>query len=349
MRYFFYLPFMQPIPGHIIRQVFFLILILLLGILLFFQLRTFVPAFLGAYTLYVLLRNPMQRIQSRYKWGKAASASILMLMSFIIILLPVFLTVNMIMGKFNFAVLHLTEVLSSIEGFVHVYEEKYGIDVFTPNNITSFTSWIARSLPSLLGATMQTLVSIIILYFVLYFMLTQQSLMAGVMRRLAPISQDSMIQLQADVNAMVFSNAVGIPLIAFLQALVALIGYWIIGVKEPMFWFVITFITAMLPIIGAAFAYVPISLLFFAEGQFTKGIILLLFGLLIVGTVDNVFRMWLQKKIGDVHPLITVFGVIIGINLFGFIGLIFGPILISLFIILLKIYSSEFMPSSDPE
>jgi predicted PurR-regulated permease PerM len=340
---------MQPIPGHIIRQVFFLILIFLLGILLFLQLRTFVPAFLGAYTLYVLLRNPMMRLQTRYKWGKAASASLLMLMSFIIILLPVFLTVNMVMGKFNFAVVHVTEVLSSIERFVHVYEEKYGIDVFTQDNVTSFTSWFARSLPSLLGATMQTLLSILIMYFILYFMLTQPPLMEGIMRRLAPLSKHSMVKLQGEVNEMVFSNAVGIPLIALLQALVALIGYWVIGVKEPLFWFVITFVAALLPVIGSAFAYVPISLLFFAEGQSTKGIILLLFGLLIVGTVDNIFRMWLQKKIGDVHPLITIFGVIIGINLFGFIGLIFGPILISLFIILLKLYSSEFMSSTDSE
>ena len=58
--------------------------------------------------------------------------------------------------------------------------------------------------------------------------------------------------------------------------------------------------------------------------------------------VDNLFRFWLQKKIGDTHPLITIFGVIIGLNLFGFIGLIFGPILLSLFLLLIQIYQHEF-------
>jgi predicted PurR-regulated permease PerM len=62
----------------------------------------------------------------------------------------------------------------------------------------------------------------------------------------------------------------------------------------------------------------------------------------VVGVVDNVFRFWLQKKLGDVHPMITVFGVIIGVTMFGFIGLIFGPILISLFLLMIKIYVSEF-------
>lgn len=62
-----------------------------------------------------------------------------------------------------------------------------------------------------------------------------------------------------------------------------------------------------------------------------------------LGTVDNVLRFTLLKRLGNVHPLTTVFGVIIGLSLFGFIGLIFGPLLISLFMLLLKIYSNEFI------
>ena len=98
----------------------------------------------------------------------------------------------------------------------------------------------------------------------------------------------------------------------------------------------------MIPVVGAALAYVPVAILFFANGMNIKGIIMLAYGFGVISTVDSVFRFWLQKKIGDVHPLITGFGVIIGLNLFGFIGLIFGPILISLFLLLIKIYANEF-------
>ena len=142
---------------------------------------------------------------------------------------------------------------------------------------------------------------------------------------------------------MVLSNAVGIPVIAVLQGIVALIGYLIIGVKEPFFWFGVTCIAAMLPVVGAALAYVPISLILLANGQTWQGIAMLIFGFLIIGSIDNVLRFTLLRKLGDVHPLTTVFGVIIGLNLFGFIGLIFGPLLISLFVLLLKIYSNEFL------
>jgi len=124
---------------------------------------------------------------------------------------------------------------------------------------------------------------------------------------------------------------------------VGLIGYLILGVKEPFFWFGVTCIAGMIPVVGAALAYIPLAILFFANGQNWQGIAMLVFGFGIIGTIDNVLRFTLLKKLGNVHPLTTVFGVIIGLNLFGFIGLIFGPLLISLFMLLLRIYSSEFI------
>jgi predicted PurR-regulated permease PerM len=99
----------------------------------------------------------------------------------------------------------------------------------------------------------------------------------------------------------------------------------------------------MIPLVGSALVYVPLSVIQFVNGHPSKGIIILLYGLAVIGTIDNVFRLWLQRKIGNVHPLITILGVFVGVPLFGFIGLIFGPLLISLFILLLRIYRVEFI------
>ncbi len=145
-----------------------------------------------------------------------------------------------------------------------------------------------------------------------------------------------------EVNNIVLSNAIGIPLIAFLQGVVGLIGYFISGVDQPVFWFVVTCVTAMLPIVGAAMAYVPLAIIVFAQDERWRGILMLAYGFGIIGLADNVFRIMLSKRIGDIHPLVTVLGVLAGLNLFGFIGLIFGPLLISLFLLLLKIYSLDF-------
>ncbi|MEO6490734.1 MAG: AI-2E family transporter, partial [Ferruginibacter sp.] len=71
------------------------------------------------------------------------------------------------------------------------------------------------------------------------------------------------------------------------------------------------------------------------------------YSIIVTGNVDYITRLGLLKKMGDVHPMITVIGVIVGLGLFGFIGLIFGPLLVSYFIILVKIYMNEFTSAKD--
>ncbi len=332
----------QQIPNNAVRQALILLTIIALGILLFNQLSSFLPAFLGAYALYVLLRKSMFILQGKRKWNKNVAAAVLMFLSFMIILLPVFLVINMLSSKIAFAVQHSGEVLTSIEKYIQKYEATYKINILTDENIRKITDWAGQSLPKILGATLDTLTTILIMYFILYFMLVDGRKMESNFYDWVPLKDENTLLLRKELNGLVYANAIAIPLIAILQGVVALIGYLILGVKEPWFWFVLTCITAMLPVLGAAIAYIPVSLLFFADAKIGKGVIMLVYGLGIVGTVDNLFRMWVGKRLGDVHPLITGFGVIIGVSLFGFIGLIFGPILISLFLVLIKIYANEF-------
>jgi predicted PurR-regulated permease PerM len=333
---------MNYISNNIIRQVLLLLFIVLLAIILFFQLDTFLPAFLGAYTLYIMMRKYMFILQGKYKWRSGWCAALLMLLSFLIIMLPILVLINMMSAKVGFAIQHFEEVLTAITGFIERYEKAYKLDILNDSTVDKLTNWGAQTLPRILGATLSTVVTIVVMYFILYFMLTEGRKMESNFYEWVPIKDENIIVLRRDLNRMVLSNAIGIPLIALAQGIVGLIGYLIIGVPEPMFWFVITCITGMLPVLGAALAYIPLSLLLFASNDPVKGLIVLVFGLAIIGSVDNIFRFWLQKKLGDVHPLITVFGVIIGVNLFGFIGLIFGPILISLFLLLIKVYAKEF-------
>ena len=326
-----------------VRQLFFILIILLLGILLFTELYSFLPALLGAITLYILLHKWMFYLTEKRKWGKASATLLLMLFSFIVILLPVGLLVNMLSSKVSYAMQHSAELVTALKKLVADLEHRFDITIASDQNINKLGNTITSSLPLILGATFNTLTTIFFMYFILYFMLVNGRKMENVLYEYVPLKDENVSQLSKEVHTMVKSNAIGIPLIAFAQGVVALIGYLIIGINEPWFWFGVTCIAAMLPVVGAALAYVPIAIILFANGETGRGIAMLVFGFGIIGTVDNVLRFTLLKRLGNVHPLTTVFGVIIGLNLFGFIGLIFGPLLISLFMLLLKIYSNEFI------
>jgi predicted PurR-regulated permease PerM len=333
---------MTYIDAHKLRQIFFLAILLLLAILLFFQLQSFIPAFLGALTFYVLMRKSMFRMVYVRKWKPGLSAALLMTTSFFVILAPIWMLINLVSPRITVAIENSSEVVKKVTALVQKLEKFSGFKLMNENNLQKISGFITSNVSSILGATLNTLATLAMMYFILYFMLTNGRRMERAIADFVPMGDNNLNKVGKEVNDMVVSNAIAIPLIAFLQGVVGLIGYLLIGVQEPVFWFVVTCVTAMLPVVGAALAYVPLGIIFFAQGENFKGILMLAYGFGIIGLVDNIFRITLQKKLGNVHPLITILGVIVGLNLFGFIGLIFGPLLISLFVLLLRIYTLEF-------
>ncbi|HUR65569.1 MAG TPA: AI-2E family transporter [Chitinophagaceae bacterium] len=326
-----------------VRQVFFILIILLLFILLFFELANFIPALLGSITLYILLHKWMFYLTEKKKWKQGGAALLLMLFSLVVIILPVALLANMLSSKVSYAIQHSAELTESLKKVVGDLEKRFDIVIASDANINKLGNAIANSLPKILGATFGALTNIFFMYFILYFMLVNGRQMETSLYEHIPLRDENVNRISKEVQMMVMSNAIGIPLVALAQGILGLICYLIAGVDEPFFWFGVTCIAAMIPVVGAALAYVPIAIIFFAHDQTWQGIFVLIFGFGVIGTADNVLRFTLLRKLGNIHPLTTVFGVIIGLSLFGFIGLIFGPLLISLFMLLLKIYSSEFI------
>ncbi len=338
---------MARINNQHIRQVSFYVLLVFLGVFLFLQVSSFLPALLGAITFYILLRTPMHQMVYQRKWKKSYSASLLLFLSFLIVLVPVGIFLNMLSVKLNYVINNSTQVVETFHRLISTQEEQYHIVILNDENIRKITNGIANFLPSILGATISSITTVTIMYFILYFMLIGSKEMEYWLEENIPMKNKNVDLLGSELKKLVISNAVGIPLTAIVQGLIALLGYWVAGINDMGFWFVFTCITSMVPVIGAGLAYIPICAILYVNGHGNTAIILMIYCILVVGTADHVFRFALQKKLGDIHPLITIFGVIVGLELFGFIGLIFGPILIALFILLIRIYLNEF--SGDPE
>lgn len=106
----------------------------------------------------------------------------------------------------------------------------------------------------------------------------------------------------------------------------------------------LTGFSSVIPIVGTGLIWVPVSIYLLAIGANWQGAFVLVWGAAILGSMDNVVRFLLAKRMADVHPIVTVLGVIMGLEYFGITGLIFGPLIISYFIILCKIYYTEYQP-----
>ncbi|MES2778069.1 MAG: AI-2E family transporter [Bacteroidota bacterium] len=338
---------MDQLHPNKVRQFLFLAIIILLFWVIWSQMYFMLGAFFGAITLYVIARKWMFKMIIDAKWPRWLVALIIMIISLVVIVLPFAWIITMLINKIQPYIVD-KRPLFLMMGRIDVYlQSNFKLDVFTKENVEKAIGTATSLAPKILGSTLVTVSNLGIMYFILYFMIVKCNDMELWLRRNLPLQNRNSEKLLAEIREMVKANAIGIPVLAIVQGIVAMIGYMIFGVDDPVLWGIITGICSVVPLVGTMLAWVPITLYLFASGDQGGGIGLLLWGLLVIGTSDNVFRFILAKKLADVHPLITVFGVIIGVNLFGFMGLIFGPLLLSVFALFVRIYIDEFGKKRD--
>jgi predicted PurR-regulated permease PerM len=326
-----------------VRQVILLAIILVIAYLIVRELYLFLPGFLGAVTLYILSRgNYFQLVYSR-KWKRNWTALLFVLSFLVLIGLPIFYSVKLISPKINSIFNHSEELLAGLDAVSAKISEYTGEQILTEENVKTFQGKIANFIPTFLNSTATIFGNLAVAFFVLFFMLVNGKAMEKGIRNFMPLEPDNINTLAQETKHMVRANAIGIPLISVIQGITASIGYWIFGLKDFGLWGFLTGVFAFFPVIGTMLIWTPLVIFLYSKGMNWQATGLLIYSLVVTGNVDYLARVTLMKKIGNVHPLITIFGVIVGLGLFGFMGFIFGPLLFSYLIVLIKIYTNEFI------
>lgn len=332
---------MAQIDPKIIRQVFILLLIILLGGIIFQAILPYFSGVLGAITFYVLLRKPMAKLVKK-GWLPNVAATFLLIVSFVCILLPISGIVLMLGNKVESAVQNSEKVITAVETQMAKLENQFEYDVTSQIDANAVSNWLSKNLQGFAGGTFNIFIAVAIMYFMLFYMLTNRRELRESLFEYIPISKENLKIIGEEIRAMVRSNALGIPLVALAQGIIALIGFLIFGINSPVFWAVIVTIGSMIPFVGSLLGIVPVFILALSSGNTFQAWGILIYGFVVVGSTDNLFRLYVLKKLDNVHPLITLIGVIVGVPIFGFIGLIFGPLLISLFLIIVRMYKKEY-------
>lgn len=333
---------MQAIKPSLFRQLFIIFLIVLFGWLIFKEMAIYLSGILGAITLFILMRKWQRILVKKYNWKPGLAAGLLMTTSFIVILVPIAGLALMLTSKISKAVENSGKVLDIIKTELSTLEARLGLDIASSIDTSSVTEWVSSNLQGLAGGTFNVFIAIGIMYFMLYYMLTNRRTFRESLLEYIPLSEKNLKLIGKDSVDLVKSNAIGIPLVAILQGVVALIGFLVLGVEDPFFWFSIVTVGSMIPFVGTALGIIPVCIILYAAGDVWQAAALAFYGVIVVGSTDNLFRLVIQKRLADVHPLVTIIGVIVGVPLFGFIGLIFGPIIISIFLLIVKIYKQEY-------
>lgn len=325
------------------KQYSLIAIISVLGLIIFFRLTPFLSGILGAITIYILLRRQMKFLTEKKKIRKGFAAMLLLLETVLVFLIPLSIIVMIAVENISDINLNPQELIDPIEKLAVLIHEQTGYNPLKTENLSALLGLLPKVGQYMMNGISSLAINIFVLVFVLYFMLIGREKIEQYIYDILPFNEGNKKELLREINLMVTSNALGIPLLAFIQGSIALIGYYIFGVPNALMFAIITGFATVIPIVGTGLVWVPLAVFLVAKGDWPNAIGLVCYGALVVAQIDNLIRLLLQKKMADIHPLITVFGVIIGLPLFGFMGIIFGPLLLSTFVLCFNIFKKEYL------
>ena len=318
-------------------------IIIVLGIVLFQQITPFLGGLLGALTIYILVRKQMILLTTKRKMKRSTAALLITTEAVFFFLIPISLVVWMLVDKLQNLNLDPQSIIAPIEEIAGIIKSKTGYDVLGSDTTSFIVSALPRIGQAVMGGISSFVINLFVLVFVLYFMLIGGIKMEAYVNAILPFNATNTEHVIHEINMIVRSNAIGIPLLAVIQGGVAMIGYFIFGAPNALLLGFLTCFATVIPMVGTGLIWFPVAVYMALTGDWPNAIGLAAYGGIIVSQLDNLIRFILQKKMADTHPLITIFGVVIGLSLFGFMAVIFGPLLLSLFFLFVDMFKREYL------
>jgi predicted PurR-regulated permease PerM len=214
---------------------------------------------------------------------------------------------------------------------------------------SQLVSWVGASALSVVGTATRLGIQLTITFFGLFYLLLAPAGAWSSLRPFIPFSAENAEVLRARFRDVTFSTLIGTGLTAAVQGLLVGLAFWATGLANALFWGVVTVIVAILPVVGSGLVWGPGAVALALGGHYGWAIALAVWGILVVGNVDNVIRPYVFRRWARIHPFITVIGAFAGIRWFGLLGLLIGPLAISYFFELIRMYRAEYLASDEAE
>lgn len=321
------------------------LIILLLGCALLIALAPFASGLVGGLVLFVIFA-PLQRWLSRRMPGKVA-AILVVVLALIILVVPTVSFAGLVASQAE------NIATSVIRGPLldRISQFKFGELELGPRLAglgEKIVTWIGASAFGLLGTATRLGLNLTIALFLVYYMLTGDRSAWGFIKPYIPFSSHNADILRNRFRDVTISTVIGTGLIACIQGTVVAIGFWLAGLPNALFWGLVTVVFAILPVVGAGLVWAPAAITLYLDSRFGAATFMVVLGVVIVGNVDVLIRPAVFRRYAQIHPLITLIGAIGGVGYFGLLGILIGPLALSYFFELIRMYQEEYLSPAQP-
>ncbi len=316
------------------------LLILLLGAALVVALAPYATGIIGIAVLYAIL-SPVHDWLTRRVRGKLAAGLVVALALFLIVVPGV-----------SFAGLIVNEA-QGIAGSVVRSPLLKRLEELQPGGVdlgprladlgAKLVSWIGSSAFGLIGTATRLALNLTISLFGLFYLLLRPGQTWDAVRPYIPFSAKNTEQLRRRFRDVTTSTLIGTGLTAAIQGTLVGIGFGVADISNAAFWGVVTTVFAILPVVGSGLVWGPGALALLLSHRPLAAALLALWGAVVVGNVDYVIRPMVFRRWANIHPLVTLLGALAGVPYFGILGLLLGPLGLSYFFELIKMYREEYL------
>jgi predicted PurR-regulated permease PerM len=283
--------------------------------------------------------------------SRSISALMTIVLSFVLILVPLYFLISTIATEIQNVLQYINsipiyaEVVRSFLEDLHLEQLPINLDIKTKvvevaSSIANYSSVMLLSAVQSLG---QRAIEFTIMSFLLYYLFTEEdSDFVKSVYSAIPFNRENSDKLLEEFRVIVKTTLVSSLIIAIIQGGMLTVAFLLLGIQGAILWGALAALLSFIPLVGATVVWIPAVIIQLLQQDYFAAVGILIAGIL-VSTMDNFVRPFIQKKLGSLHPMISLLGIIIGINLFGLIGLVVGPLLLSYFLLVVRMFHEEYI------
>lgn len=340
----------------LVNKITILIIILLVSAIFLSMIRQFLMVILLA-GIFSSMAQPLFHTFERWFHGRKSLASLItLLIIFLMIFLPLAGLLGIVAGQaisISQSVMpwvqHWINEPSSFNSvLVHVPFHEYLIEYQNVilqragQFIGGMSAFLFNSISSITITTLYSIFLFFVFLYTMFFFLQDGRAILNRFLFYLPLPEDVEKRLLERFTSVTRAAIKGTLVIGVIQGSLGGLAFWIIGIDSAVFWGTVMTFLSIIPAIGPAGVWFPAVIILAISGTYVKAVVLLIFGSLLVGTIDNLLRPWLVGRDIKMHELLIFFSTLGGIGMFGLVGFIIGPIIAALFVTIWEIYGENF-------
>ena len=341
------------LTNRIVEYVFFFGFMGVVGYLVWEIISPFVSALALAAIIVTICYPLYQIILTRTpKQNTTIAAAVTTLLVLLVVIMPLFLLTSSIVGEaltiyqmVNKDQVLFADSLATVEDTVQQFMPSFELN--TAEYMRQAAAWFAGNIGAIFAGTASTIFLFFIAMFGAFYFFRDGRELTKRLIVISPLPDDEDELILNRLAIAVRSVATGIVFVALIQGTLTAIGLSIVGVERAVLLGAVAAIGALIPSVGTSIVFVPTVGYLLFNGEYTSALILTAWGLTFVGLIDNLLGPWLMGRGNAMHPFLILLAVLGGISVFGPIGFIVGPVVVSLFLVLLELYSQHIAANTE--